>query len=351
MLFSVGTRVKFLHSKDAGVVTALLSGEMVNVLLDESGLEIPAFVDDLIRSEDYIDQNPSVKAKIVPGKKNREPIRPDMSLMENQYAVLKSIGIQLAFDPKIKSDATVDQYELFLINDTKFDILYNIELKLRNKTPRDFNGKLDAMSYVSLSNFLFDDLNDAPTFNCDCWRISTDGKGPVQHKLLKIKPKQFFKKQRTAPFLNRPVHLFILFEKLVASENQEKKEDLKTYTKRNSTPLKKNFPKLHYYKSPDVNEVASFIPEIDLHIEKIAPDSGLTSNRDILHLQIQHFEQFIAKAIRLGIQRVFVIHGVGKGKLRDTIASQLIQMPEVLSFKNEFHERYGYGATEVLLNV
>ena len=159
MLFAVGTKVKFLHSKDQGVVTALLSGDMVRVLLEEEGMEIPAFINDLIRAEDYIDQNPSVKAKIIPGKKVRKPRRPDMSLVENQYTVLKSLGIQLAFDPKLKADATVEKFELFLINDTKFDILYNIELELRNQSPKNFNGKLEAMSYLSLSDFLFDDRN------------------------------------------------------------------------------------------------------------------------------------------------------------------------------------------------
>ncbi|WP_428409939.1 Smr/MutS family protein [Phaeodactylibacter xiamenensis] len=42
------------------------------------------------------------------------------------------------------------------------------------------------------------------------------------------------------------------------------------------------------------------------------------------------------------------MHGIGKGKLRDSIASRLIQMPEVRSFRNEYHHRYGYGATEVI---
>jgi dsDNA-specific endonuclease/ATPase MutS2 len=48
------------------------------------------------------------------------------------------------------------------------------------------------------------------------------------------------------------------------------------------------------------------------------------------------------------VDRIFVIHGVGEGKLRDVISTQLMQMTEVKSFKNEFHPRYGFGATEVI---
>ncbi|RQH21817.1 hypothetical protein D5R40_31195 [Okeania hirsuta] len=48
------------------------------------------------------------------------------------------------------------------------------------------------------------------------------------------------------------------------------------------------------------------------------------------------------------MERVFVIHGVGEGKLRNAIATRLIKYPEVVSFKNEFHPRYGFGATEII---
>ncbi|RME96879.1 MAG: hypothetical protein D6772_11235, partial [Bacteroidetes bacterium] len=59
--------------------------------------------------------------------------------------------------------------------------------------------------------------------------------------------------------------------------------------------------------------------------------------------------RYLDQAIRLGAERVFVIHGVGEGKLRDAIAERLRQNPQVVDFKNEYHPRYGFGATEVIL--
>ena len=67
-----------------------------------------------------------------------------------------------------------------------------------------------------------------------------------------------------------------------------------------------------------------------------------------LQLQLDHFEQYIDKAIRLGVPRIYVIHGIGKGKLKNMIASRLIQNPQIKTFKNEYHPRYGWGATEVI---
>ena len=40
--------------------------------------------------------------------------------------------------------------------------------------------------------------------------------------------------------------------------------------------------------------------------------------------------------------------GLQAGLLKQRIATRLLRMPEVKTFKNEYHARYGYGATEVI---
>lgn len=347
MLFSVGTRVKFLHTKDEGVVTALLDNDMVSVLLDEDDIEIPAFVDDLIRYEDFIDQHPSVKAKIVPGKKDKEVKPPERPPIETQYNILKSVGIQLAFDPVMNKEGNAEKYEIYLINDTKGDTLFKLTLTLKGRIILNKNGKLGRISVFYLGDLLFDQLNDSPVFDVECWRIKTDGTGPRLHKTLKIKPKQFFKRVKTAPLLNKKVHLFKVFDQLKPT-SEKKGEDLRAYTQKNTAPARL-WQNLHERMPHEVMDYASFVPEIDLHIEKLVENHQKMDASQILHIQLQHFERFIDKAIHLGAKRVFIIHGLGKGRLRDAIATQLIRMEAVKSFKNEFHHRYGFGATEVIL--
>ena len=346
MLFSIGTRVRFLHSRDEGVVTGLLDNGMVNVQLDDNDFEIPAFLDDLIRAEDYIDKKPSVKAKIIQVPEEQEKRRPDRPPIESQYTILKSVGIQLAFDPVLRPDGHADKYQMYLINDTRYDALFTFELRLKDRVSLRQNGKLAQVSAVLLGELLFDQLNDAPVVDLDCWRITTQGTGSKMSKQLRIKPKQFFNNIRTAPLLNRPVHLYRLFENLNPEINQQE-ENLQSYTKRSTRPTYSS-QDFHQRMPHEVVEFAEFIPEIDLHIEKLVPNHQKLSNAEILRIQISHFDNYIDKAIRLGVERVFVIHGVGKGRLRDTIASRLLQMPEVASFRNEFHPRYGYVATEVI---
>ncbi len=348
MLLSIGTRVRFIKTGDVGVVTELLGDGMVNVLID-GDMEIPAFDDDIIRIEDEIQSlsnKPPVKAKIVPAKqekKEKAPIRPDAA---TQYTIIKSAGIQLAFEADFRVDGIVSHYNMFLINDTRYAVLYSFSLSLEGLVKHKLNGKLDAISYVSLGEFKYDSLNDSPSVSIECWQITTEGTGSRLHKDIKIKAKQFFNKVRTAPLINKYAHLYKIFEKF-DKDVKEKEEDLKTYTKINVRPSKHRYQN-KLYQPASVNDFANFRNEIDLHIESLRSNFSKMSNAEILRLQLQKFDEFLNRAIELGVQKVYIIHGVGKGRLRDEIASRLIQNPDVITFKNEFHPRYGYGATEVL---
>ena len=347
MLFAIGTKVRFKYTGDEGIITALLENGMVSVYLPKDDMEIPTFVEDLIKAEDYLQQQSSVKAKIVPAKKNKIPQAPKYPPIEPQYTILKSKGIQLAFEPIQKTDGIPYKYLMYLINDTQYAIIFSFQLYLDKVLSIKNKGQLPAMSVLEIGELLYDQLNDFPKVEIEAWKITLKGSGQRLFRSLKIKPKQFFKKAITAPFLHKKVHLYILFNKLESKKTSIDKEDLKTYTKRN---IRTNTSQIEYYQhfsQHDIKELAAFIPEIDLHIEQLIDRPNKMSNAEIIRIQLQHFEDFINKAIRLGVSRVFIIHGIGKGRLRDEIATRLIQNPDVKTFKNEYHAKYGFGATEV----
>ncbi len=348
MLVSVGTRVRLVHLRENGVVTELLHEEgMARVRLDD-GDEIPVFLEDLSRPDPTPSNKPPVKAKFVPGKQDKVETPPERPPIESQYLIIKSKGIQLAFDPLPEADGQVRQYNIYLLNDTRSDYLFTFELQLDGRVAQRENHKIDRTSYVPVGQLHFDQLNDTPTAVISCWRLTTSGTGPKMEKTLRIRPKQFFKRTKTAPLLNRKVHLFLVFEPDADQQPpKEEAEDLRDYTRKNYRP-KPEWQDIRTRMPHEVLEMAEFIPEIDLHIEELRSDFKKLSNAEILRIQLFHFDQYMRKAIRLGVERVFIIHGIGKGKLRDSIASRLIQMPEVRSFRNEYHHRYGYGATEVI---
>jgi len=347
MLFAIGSRVRLNHTGAEGIVSELLEHGMISILLDD-GDEIPVFEEDLMRIEDYrtaLRSKPPIKAKVVKGPSEKKDSQPKFPEYQPQYSILKSLGIQLAFEPQYRPDGTTEKYNIHLINDTKYDVLFTFSLYLGEVLKLKSNGKIDSVTTFPLGDLLFDYLNEGPQVQFECWQVTTMGTGKKLAKTLKIKPQQFFKKVRTAPILNLKVHHYVLFENF--DDPPEEEEDLQTYTMRNSRPLK-HTSSSRIIDKHSVSELANFNPEIDLHINSLTSKYEGLSNNEKIRIQLYHFDEFIAKGIRLGVPRVFVIHGVGKGKLRNEIASRLIQNPDVETFKNEFHPRYGYGATEVI---
>ena len=88
--------------------------------------------------------------------------------------------------------------------------------------------------------------------------------------------------------------------------------------------------------------------EIDLYIEKILNDYKGLSNAEILDIQMRTLQRQIDVAISARQQILMVIHGLGKGVLKEEVHKLLKTIPEVASFNNDWQARYGFGATEVI---
>ncbi|MDB5282025.1 MAG: Smr protein/MutS2 [Bacteroidota bacterium] len=88
---------------------------------------------------------------------------------------------------------------------------------------------------------------------------------------------------------------------------------------------------------------------VDLHLEKMSIGTDKIPPQDALFHQLENFETCLDKAIAAGKLEIRVIHGLGKGKLREEIFKILRKHPNVRSFENDFHSRYGYGSTLILL--
>jgi dsDNA-specific endonuclease/ATPase MutS2 len=87
--------------------------------------------------------------------------------------------------------------------------------------------------------------------------------------------------------------------------------------------------------------------EIDLHIEKLVGSPRGMSNAEILKIQLDALQRYLNLAVVHHLDRMIIIHGLGKGTLREEVHAVLKRTPEVARFKNEWSGKYGFGATEV----
>ena len=87
---------------------------------------------------------------------------------------------------------------------------------------------------------------------------------------------------------------------------------------------------------------------IDLHLEK-TDTGGKVPPHDALFHQLENFEKMLDSAIAAGKLEIRVIHGLGKGKLKEEIFKILKKHPNVRSYQNDYHISYGYGSTLIQL--
>lgn len=346
MLLSVGTKVRLKRTGDSGVVSELLGDGWIRVKWQD-GVEFPVEEDNIER----LDNDRIPGAKVI-NTSTPKPNRVEKKEPALEYSFLKDKGISLALDPILKEDASASAYDVYLINASKYPIIYTLEFYLVGHKEESFNGKIDAFSQRMCGQFYFDELNDSPEYHIECRRLTTAGTGKALTKKLKIKAATFFKKLATAPILNKRVHLYQIFEDVSASEDLlkiKKKESLKDYTQKH-LDVHDDFVYDSKTKKVNIHEVkskAEFKHEIDLHIEKLTANSKDLDRSAIVQLQLKVFENYLEQAVRLGVDRVFIIHGIGEGKLKNAVNQRLRMNPYVKKYKNEYHAKYGYGATEV----
>jgi hypothetical protein len=341
--FPPGTRVRLRFTGETGIVTSRLSDDMVEIRLDnDPDFIIPAFEEDIVSDTVLSNVAPAWAAA-----REKKPEPPARRVVKSQYHILKPKGLQLAFEPMPGRDETVSRYKVWLINDTPFEFLMEFDLFTTSRDVIILDEKISASSAHELGDFLSDDLNDAPEVFIGVRRITTEGTSDAVEAGLRIKAKQFFNSFQTASIINVMAYHFPLlsnFEPKPATSGQ----DLKSYTIQNRSKTR-SAGSSRPHKAFDPEDFAHFEPEIDLHIQALMNGYARLDKGEILRIQMQHFHRFIDRAIRLGANRVFVIHGVGEGKLKEAIADSLRSNPHVKKFKNEYHHKYGYGATEVII--
>lgn len=66
---------------------------------------------------------------------------------------------------------------------------------------------------------------------------------------------------------------------------------------------------------------------IDLHAENLLPGYQHMDANDILYRQISHFKNFLEKAIKYNLHKIYVVHGIGKGVLKAEIEKVLKNIP------------------------
>jgi hypothetical protein len=309
------------------------------LLVDVQGVQFPVYMDQV----DFPYYKRFTEQKLTAAKKEKQYIDDvRKEKMIEKYRV--EDGVWLTFLPVMNvdesGDLVVQELKIHLVNHTNLQYHFIYALHFFGKPDFELKNTVQPFEDFYLHDIFFEDLNDSPSFEFEFHLAIPDkNKEDYFDTLVKLKPKQLFARIKELQENNKATFSYLLFEKYPdkrPEEIMELSDKLKSSAK--------------IYSADEARQHIE-LPQavIDLHIEKLTDDWQRMSNYEILSLQLKTFEKYYQLAIVHHQSSLIVIHGIGEGKLRDEIHDILRSKSEIKSFANQYHPRYGYGATEIFL--
>lgn len=331
MKFSIGDKILLKQTDEEGIVIGIISNEMFEV--EVNGIIFPVHKEDI--------DHPYLKWFTQKNQPQKKSYIPEQLPVEKQALRTQRLarGIYLSFLPVFKTELfedVVDYLKIHLINETPYTLDIKYEVKIFHETDFSYSGTLHSFADIYLHHIAYEDMNDVPRFHWSL-KAANDEKLKAEEGVLKIKPQKLFEHISQGLIKNEPTFTYLLTEDFTLQPKEEKLKQL-------SSPLQAYKPRSA--KGFLLDELPRY--ELDLHIEQLTDDHKGMSNAEIISLQLNVLRRYLSLSIMHRQYRMIIIHGLGKGKLKEEVHKILKQVPEVKSYKNEWIGKYGFGATEVI---
>jgi len=313
MKYKLGDFVRFVDEKMEGFVTRIIDDQMIGVT-GEDDFEIPVLASKVTTVHGY---------------------EPEGSVKENKIGDLTPAGefiksgvlLAIVSDPKANSVV-----HFHLVNETSFLLMAALTTNSQQKFKGEFAGTIEPKSTVKIYSAQMADLQIWPVFMLNIIYNTKHNIEPPKPVVLieKFKARDFSGSKKQIPALNQSGWRIQLDEPEVMIDAQKLKES--------------------FFKSPaEKTNIEKPSNEIDLHIEKLRNDHQFLSSHEILGIQLEKFHQSLDAAVVHQLPEIIFIHGAGNGTLRHELHKILGRHQKVQTFMDAQKEKFGYGATKVLL--
>ncbi len=329
MKFSIGDLIILNRTGEEGHILSYINDKMVEV--EVNGTSFPVYLEDVDHPYLKWFTDKTVKKKTKPN----ELQLPVEKIIERKQRLAK--GIYLSFMPVFKADVmeeVVESLKIYLLNEMPLSVKFLYDVRIANKSDFHHEGTLHAFGNLYLHSIPYEQMNDQPRFN---WELIDSGNANMEKTegVLRIRPAKLFEHINQVLEKSEPTFSYVLIDDFLP--------------KKKAAPIEQFVPPVKLQAMPLVTTrtIEAAKSEIDLHIEQLVDNMKGLTNADIIKIQLNTLQHYLQLAIVHRQERMVVIHGLGKGKLREEVHAILKQTPEVTRFKNEWRGRYGFGATEV----
>jgi hypothetical protein len=315
MKYKLGDFVRFVDEKLEGFVTRIIDDQMIGVTGDDD-FEIPVLASKVTSVHGY---EPA-------GSKGKTDTPNEVQIPAAEFQT-KGVYLGLVNDPKVNSVV-----HFYLINDTSYQLLASLTTEKITSFKGEFAGLAAPKSATKIYSAQLADLQLWPKFVFNITFYTPQNIKPADPIVFndKLKAKDFSGTKKKLPLLNDLGWLIQLDEPELVIDAQKLKES--------------------FFKSPEEKvEVTKPTSEVDLHIEKLRDDHLFLQSSEILNIQLQHFNKALDAAIVHQLPEITFIHGAGNGVLKNELHRALGKNNKVQTFMDARKEKFGYGATKVLL--
>lgn len=331
MKYSVGDIVHLKNTGEEARITEIINHEMAEVEIN--GTLFPVFMDEI--------EHPYLNWFLDKNKKNKHKdilSLDDLPLADTSRDFKIPKGFHFSFMPEFRLDIfdeMVEKLRVYFINESQYSVTLHYECLGKQGLVFSHNATIPPFQHFYLHDVPFETMHDQPRF---IWRLQQqEDKQRVESfsDVLRIKPKKLFEHIMHLQTQNQP-----MFSIPIADDFPARVKEIPMSIMRSSFIVEDN-AKTIQENSP--------IYEIDLHIENLVGNHRGMTNYDILKTQLSAFEKALDKAIRLRQHSLIVIHGVGRGRLKEEIHSIARSNNCVHHYHHDWSPRYGMGATEIFL--
>lgn len=314
MKYKLGDFVRFVDERLEGYVTRIIDEQMIGVTVEDD-FEIPVPASKVTYVHGHGAASYDEEAEIITA-----------TLPAGEF---KAKDVHLAVVPDAKANGLV---HLYIINETSYLLLASVVTDAQKTLKGEFAGMVNPQAAVKVYSAKLADLQLWPKFNFQVLFHTRENQPlPVPLNIIEqFKAKDFAGAKKIVPVLKQQGWLIQLDEPEFVIDAEKIKES--------------------FFKPAEEKQVVQKpVTEMDLHIEKLRDDHQFLSSSEILNIQVNAFKHALDGAVVHQMPDITFIHGTGNGILKHELHKLLSKHPKVQTFMDARKEKFGYGATKVIL--
>lgn len=350
----VGDRVRFLDATGGGVVRRVLRSRGVVYVEDESGFEMPVLQSEVLKVEEPSSGvAPKVAPQPLPAKEVARP-EPRPTVVRSSEKSGEQLNVSLCYLPEAGGKVGQCRYEVYLVNDSNFDLFVTYSSGRGAEQELRFSGVVPFDSSEELEDFDPLELPERSRTTVQLLAFKEVGaryqpKGVMSFE-LKVDGARFLKEGAfvESPYFDDGAITFELVkadQPLVAKRVEA--ELLVSEMMRAKVQL--DSPKKRARKGVSRPKGEPLV--VDLHIDELVDTTLGLEPKDMLEIQLGKVEEVLRsrrKPNHVG-EKVIFIHGKGEGVLRKAVWDLIHRKFPRHNLQDASFQEYGFGATQVTI--